>query len=265
MSMHVRDEGDGPAVLLLHAFPCTGDMWDRQAADLVAAGWRVLVPDLPGFGRSPLPAEEPSIALVAEQVAAVLEERGIDRCVVGGVSLGGYVTMALLRRRLDLVAGVMLCDTKATADAPAARENRERIASLSLAAPADCGRLLEQAMLPSLLGDSTRQGRPEVVARVVGWLHAADPAAVAWYQRAMALRPDSLSVLGSAHVPALVVWGEEDTLSPREEQDLMVEAVEDADLVVIAGAGHLANVEAPEPVNVAMRRFLEVVRGPRTS
>jgi pimeloyl-ACP methyl ester carboxylesterase len=265
MSMHVRDEGDGPVLLLLHAFPCTGEMWADQAAAMVDAGWRVLVPDLPGFGRSPLPEEEPSLGVVAEAVAGALEERGVDRCVVGGVSLGGYVAMSLLRTRMDLVAGLVLCDTKASADAPAARENRERIAQLSLAAPADCGRLLEQTMLPGLLGETTRASRPEVVERVTAWLHAADPSAVAWYQRAMAQRPESLSVLGAAGTPALVVWGEEDALSPRTEQDLMVEALADADLAVIPGAGHLANVEEPERVSLALRRFLEVARGPRTS
>jgi pimeloyl-ACP methyl ester carboxylesterase len=265
MRVHVRDRGDGPVVVLLHAFPCDGRMWQPQADDLCEAGWRVLVPDLPGFGQSALPDREPSLDDVAESVVSVLDDRGVDRCVLAGVSLGGYVTMAILRQRPDLAAGLVLCDTKATADSDAARENRERLARLVLESPQECARILEQAVLPGLLGDTTRAHRPEVVDRVRSWLGDATADTVAWYQRAMAVRPDSVAVLAAVDVPTLVLWGEEDALAPREEQDAMRTASTDADLVIVPEAGHLANVERPEAVTAAMRRFLDVVRGPRTS
>jgi len=263
VELGVRDAGDGPVLVLLHAFPCDGRMWEPQAAAAMAAGWRVLVPDLPGFGASPLPEAEPSLAIVAEAVIGMLEDRGIDRCVLGGVSLGGYVAMELVRARPTMLAGLLLCDTKAAADGPEARANRERLAGLALAAGDGAGHLLEQAVLPGLLGDTTRERRPEVVERVRGWLHAADPSAVAWYQRAMALRPDSLADLAEVDLPTLVVWGDQDALSDRAEQDRMVAAVSDASLVVVPGAGHLANVEVPEAVSAAIVQFLGVVRGPR--
>ena len=265
MSMHVRDTGDGPVVVLLHAFPCDGRLWRPQADDLAGAGWRVLVPDLPGFGESALLDGEPSLDLVADEVLAMLDDRGVDRCVLAGVSLGGYVAMAVLRRRPDVAAGLVLCDTKATADADPARENRERLARLVLESPDDCARILEQAVLPGLLGDTTRAQRPEVVETVRSWIAAAEADTVAWYQRAMAVRPDSVGVLGSVDAPTLVVWGEEDALASRAEQEIMRAASSDADLVVVQQAGHLANVERPEVVTAAMRRFLDVVRGPRTS
>ncbi len=206
-ALPTRDVGDGPVLVLLHAFPCDGRMWAPQAEAAVAAGWRVLVPDLPGFGEATLPAGDPSLPVVAESVIGMLEERGIDRCVLGGVSLGGYVAMEVLRTSPSLVAGLVLCDTKASADGPEARANRERLAGLALEAGAGVGRLLEQAVLPGLLGDSTRAHRPDVVERVRGWLHQADASAVAWYQRAMAERPDSLSDLADVDPPTLVVWG----------------------------------------------------------
>jgi pimeloyl-ACP methyl ester carboxylesterase len=195
----------------------------------------------------------------------MLDERGVDRCVVGGISLGGYVAMALLRARPGVVAGLLLCDTKATADADAARENRERLALRCLAAPGETVQILEEAVLPGLLGETTRANRPEVVKRVRGWLAAAEAGPVAWYQRAMAARPDSRAALAAADVPVLVVWGEEDALSPRAEQDLMVAAASGADLVVVEGSGHLANVEDPPAVTAAMLGLLEAVRGPRSS
>ena len=265
VDLHVLDIGNGPVVVLLHAFPCDGRMWEPQAAGLVAAGWRVIVPDLPGFGRSALLREAPSLEAVASRIVEHLAVNGVDRCVLGGVSLGGYVTMAIMRAAPQLVGGVMLCDTKATADSAQARENRERLAVLCAEAPDECGRILDQAVLPGLLGDTTRAQRPEVVARVRGWLNDAEADTVAWYQRAMAPRPDSVSVLEASAAPALVVWGEEDVLSPRAEQDLMISALPDVVLETVPGAGHLANVERPEVVTEAMRRFLDAVRDRQTS
>lgn len=263
--LHVRDRGEGPVVVLLHAFPCDGRMWEAQGVDLVAAGWRVVVPDLPGFGRSTLLDGAPALDSVGARIVEYLDVSGIDRCVLGGISLGGYVTMAIMRAYPDLVAGVMLVDTKATADPDQARENRERLALMCLQAPDECGRILEQAVLPGLLGDTTRAVRPDVLARVTKWLYEVDATSVAWYQRAMAGRPDSLSVLAESGTPALVVWGDEDALSARTDQDLMLRALADGDLSVVQGAGHLSNVEDPIAVSDAMLRFLAIVRGPQTS
>jgi pimeloyl-ACP methyl ester carboxylesterase len=171
--------------------------------------------------------------------------------------------MAIVRARPSLLAGLALCDTKASADGDEARANRERLALLAIDAGPDVARVLEQAVLPGLLGDTTRASRPETVERVRGWLADADAETVAWYQRAMARRPDSVADLADADLPTLVVWGEEDALSDRAEQDRMMAAVSDATLVVVPGAGHLANVEAPDAVSAALVQYLEVVRGPR--
>lgn len=263
--LFIRDHGDGPALVLLHAFPCDGSMWDAQVEAAVADGWRVLVPDLPGFGRSPILDAEPSLDTVVDVLVAELEARDVSRCVVGGISLGGYVAMGLLRTRPDLVAGLLLCDTKASADADAARGNRERLARMVQDEPRETARILEQAVLPGLLGDTTRAMRPDVVDRVRAWLGAASPESVAWYQRAMAARPDSVETLARYRVPTIVVWGAEDTLSGRADQDVMVQASGDADLVVIEGSGHLSTVEDPAAVSAALDRLLNVVRGPQQS
>lgn len=261
----VYEVGDGPALVLLHAFPCDGRMWEPQAHAAAEAGWRVLVPDLPGFGTAPLRDADPSLDPVADHVLSVLDERDVVRAVVGGVSLGGYVAMAMVRRRPSVLAGLILCDTKSSADGDEARANRERLAQACLGSPDRTGRILEQSLLPGLLGPSTHAHRPDVVDRVRGWLHGAPAASVAWYQRAMAGRPDSRDDLAALDAPTLVVWGEEDALSPRDEQERMAEAVSDARIVTVAAAGHLANVECPELVSNAIVEFLDVVKGPRTS
>jgi pimeloyl-ACP methyl ester carboxylesterase len=254
--IHADDDGGaGPIVVLLHAFPCDARIWAPQAAHLRNEGFRVIVPDLPGFGRSaPLPGP-PSLTAVADAVVADLRARGVDRCVIGGVSLGGYVTMAILRQHSGLATGIVLADTKASADEEPARANRERLARLCEESPAETGRILEQAVLPGLLGATTHAERPEVVELVRGWITSAPGTSVAWYQRAMADRPDSLAALASSSLPALIVWGTEDVLSPRDEQDLMRGALAGATFVEVDRAGHLANVERPEIVSAALADF----------
>jgi pimeloyl-ACP methyl ester carboxylesterase len=261
-ALFIDDDGDGIAVVLLHAFPCDSRMWAPQTEALRAAGFRVLVPDLPGFGRSVLLDDDPSLVRVAGSILRAVESRGVDRFVLGGVSLGGYVAMAMVAARPELVLGLALCDTKATGDSPAASENRERLAQMCLDAPDETARILEQAVLPGLLGDTTRAGRPSVVVDVRSWLADARPETVACYQRAMAARPDSRDVLAQVSAPSLVVWGDEDALSPREEQDLMLASLSDAKLVVVEKAGHLANVERPDAVTAALLGFLTRVRPP---
>jgi pimeloyl-ACP methyl ester carboxylesterase len=261
-ALFIDDEGDGAAVVLLHAFPCDSRMWAPQTEALRAAGFRVLVPDLPGFGRSVLLDDGPSLVRVADSILRGVESRGVVRFVLGGVSLGGYVAMAMVASRPELVLGLALCDTKATDDSGAARESRERLAQLCLAAPDETTRILEQAVLPGLLGDTTRAGRPSVVADVRSWLSEARPESVAWYERAMAARPDSREALARVATPSVVVWGGEDALSPREEQDLMLASLLDAKLVVVEQAGHLANVERPDAVTAALLDLLTRVRPP---
>ena len=253
--LHVREYGEGRAVVLLHAFPCSGAMWTPQAEALAVAGFRVLVPDLPGFGGSALRTDDPSLESIASDVLIMLADRGITRAVVGGVSLGGYVAMALARIRPEVLDALILCDTKATADSAAARDNRERLARLCEESPAETPRILEQAVLPGLLGETTFATRPEVVGTVTTWLGEARSDAVAWYQRAMAVRPDSTAALQRLEVPALIVWGEQDALSSRAEQDIMLNSLAGARLATVEAAGHLANVERPEFVSAALVEF----------
>ncbi|MFC4057455.1 alpha/beta fold hydrolase [Planomonospora corallina] len=252
MRLHTRSAGEGTPVVLLHAFPMSSAMWLAQREGL-AAECKVITPDLRGFGGSPLGDDEPSLDVMADDVARLLDEEGVERAVVGGQSMGGYVAMALCRRHPDRVLGVVLADTKATADPEAARANRERIASAVL----DRGTsVLVEEVLPGLVGPTTKQRRAMVLGRIRGLVQAAPPAAVAWAQRAMAARPDSFDTLRGLKVPALVIVGEEDELSPVSDAEAMAEAVPDGRLAVIEKAGHLSAIEQPEAFNRAVTAFL---------
>ena len=147
---------------------------------------------------------------MARDVLGILDRIGVNSAVVVGLSLGGYVAMELVRQDASRIAGLALIDTKASADTDEARANRLRVAEQVLEAGSTVA--LARAMLPGLLGATTHDERPEVVERVRGWIEEADPAGVAWAQRAMAARPESFADLASLTVPALVLWGAEDTL-----------------------------------------------------
>ncbi|MEV4833619.1 alpha/beta fold hydrolase [Nonomuraea sp. NPDC049486] len=252
MQLYTRTAGTGLPVVLLHAFPLSSAMWLAQREGLARA-CRVITPDLRGFGGSRLGDDEPSLDLMADDVARVLDGEGVERAVIGGLSMGGYVTMAFCRRHPDRVLGVILAATKASPDAAPARDNRERIAQAVLA---DGSGVLVEEVLPGLIGTTTKQRRAMVFGRVKGLVQSAPPKAVAWAQRAMAARPDSLDTLAALKVPALVLVGDEDELAPPADARAMAGAVQDGRLEIISKAGHLIAVEQPEAFNAAVERFL---------
>ncbi|MFB9533695.1 alpha/beta fold hydrolase [Nonomuraea roseola] len=252
MQLYTRSAGTGVPVVLLHAFPLSSAMWLAQREGL-SASCQVITPDLRGFGGSRLGDDEPSIDLMADDVAALLDHEGIERAVVGGQSMGGYVTMAFCRRHPDRVAGVILADTKASQDTEQARENRERIARQVLA---DGTGVLVEEVLPGLLGQTTKERRAMVFGRVRGLVQSAPPGAVAWAQRAMAGRPDSFDTLAALKAPVLVIVGEEDQLTTRDDAEAMLRAVPDGRLTVVERAGHLSAVEQPEAFNAAVASFI---------
>ncbi|GAA3428655.1 alpha/beta fold hydrolase [Streptosporangium sandarakinum] len=257
MHLYTRSAGEGVPVVLLHAFPLSSAMWLAQREGLSAL-CKVITPDLRGFGGSVLGDEEPSLDVMADDVARTLDREGVDRAVVGGLSMGGYVTMALCRRHPDRLMGVVLADTKASADPDQARANRERIAA---AVVEDGSAVLLEEVLPPLVGRTTAERRAMVYGRVRGLVQSAPPRAVAWAQRAMAARPDSFDTLRGLKVPALVLVGEEDGLTPRGDAEAMVEAVPDGRLAVIEKAGHLSAVEQPEAFNRALAGFIAELAG----
>ena len=251
--LHLREAGAGRPLVLLHAFPLSSAMWLEQRNGLSDVA-RVVTPDLRGFGGSQLPDEAPSLDAMADDVVAVLDSLSLDRVVLGGLSMGGYVAMALLRRAPERVDALVLADTKASADPPAARENRERIASTVLEEQSP--RVLLDDVLPTLVGETTVRERPMVHGRVRALVEGAPPAAVAWAQRAMAARPDSLDTLRGVDVPALVVVGAEDALASAADAQAMVDALPRGRLVTIPRSGHLSAVETPEEFTSAVRELL---------
>lgn len=229
-----RTGGDGPPLVLLHAFPFHAGMWREVPFE----GVSTIAVDQRGFGESAgVPLTAPDLAVAADDVAAVLDELGLDAATLCGVSMGGYVAMAFARRHPRRLAGLILCDTKSTADTPGARAAR-----LEVARSAEAGEVA--VPMASLLGGTTMRERPDAVARAEALLTGLAPASVAWGQRAMAAREDATAVLAGLDVPALVVRGAEDAIASGAEARVMAEAL-GARVVTIPGAGHLPPLETP--------------------
>ena len=253
MDLAYREVGAGRPLVLLHAFPLSSAMWLEQRNGL-SDQCRVITPDQRGFGGSPLGTDEPDLDAAADDVAALLDRLDLDEVVLGGLSMGGYVAMAVLRRHPHRVQALLLADTRAAADSDAARANRERIAA-AVESDEDSTVLVDD-VLPTLLGSTSVEHRQLVVGRVRGLVQAAPAPAVAWAQRAMAARPDSFDTLRAFDRPALVIVGEEDVLSPPSDAQAMAEALPQGQLVRVPEAGHLTAVETPEAFNAAVAGFL---------
>lgn len=242
-------------LLLLHAFPVDARMWD-PVREALSARVRLITPDQRGLGRSPLPDTDraPSLDDAARDVVALLDRLGLDQVVLGGLSMGGYLTMAVLRQAPERVGGLVLMNTKAGADTPEAAANRERVASR--AETEDGLAWLADEMVPNLLAEHTRTAHPGVAATARELIESQQGAGVAWAARAMAARPDSMDVLAAADVPALVVVGEEDGLTPPAEARAMAAVLSNSDLVVLPGTGHLSALDAPAALTDAILGWL---------
>jgi pimeloyl-ACP methyl ester carboxylesterase len=270
LATHTYARGGGTPLVLIPGFPLDRRMWDDVATRL-PAGVTVLAVDPPGLGRSPDGevvgaalgvGPVPSLETSADAVAATLRAAGIRRVVVAGLSMGGYIAMALLERHPELVAGVALVDTRSTPDDDAGRANRLRVADSVLAS----GRLDELAGMPRTLLSPENQGRPDLVERVAGWIGEQRPLGVAWSQRAMAARPDRTTVLAACQVPAVVVVGEQDRITPVAAAEHMMDVLHDAaDLVLVPHAGHLTSVEDPDAVAEALTELVRRVDGSHTA
>ena len=246
--------GGNPAasrtLLLLHAFPVGVSIWDPQIDAFPS--WRVLAPALPGFdGSDPIP--DTTIDGYAAHLVRFVEAMGLQRACVAGLSLGGYLLLAWLRRAPALISGVILADTRSGADGPEARESRQRMLATLAAEGVPA---IANDVIPKLLGPSTRRDRPAVAARVRDRIESQPADAIAAAVRVMLSRPDATPVLETIRVPALVIVGEEDALTPPAEAEHLHAAIAGSTLTRIPHAGHLTSLENPEAFNAAVAQLL---------
>ena len=250
------DSGAGTPVVLLHAFPQTREMWTMQVEELTKRH-RVITPDLYGFGGSSLPANGWRVDGMADAIADFLVGIGItEPIVLGGLSMGGYVALAFARRHPAKLRGLILADTKAEGDSAEAKEGRTK--SMALVQEVGVAVLTEQ-MLPKILGLTTHQERPAIVAEVrrVGAEQSVDGVLAAL--TALRDRPDATPSLAAIRVPTLVIVGDEDLLTPPDVAKKLASAIPNTTLIDLPLSGHLSNLETPDLFNRAVASFLQTL------
>jgi pimeloyl-ACP methyl ester carboxylesterase len=243
-----QEAGSGFPFLLLHGFPFTSASFAPQLAS-PPPGVRLIAPDHRGFGKSPDGPGTATMEELADDALALLTRLKIDKAIVGGVSMGGYAALALLRRDPSRVAGLALLDTTAMPDDAAGKERREASAKDVLA---NGSKALVDGLLGKLFASTTAQ---EVKAPIEAQMREAKPASIAAALRGMAARTDTREVLSRYAGPLLVIVGEHDAITPPERARQMAELVKGSTLVTVKNAGHLANNEQPAEVNAALATF----------
>lgn len=262
ITMGYDDEGTGPALLLVHGHPFDRSMWSPQVREFARAGWRVIAPDLRGFGETSAGGEL-AWDTFARDLAALLDHLGAGEVVIGGLSMGGQIVMEFCRLFPARVRGVVLAATFATLDPPAGLQRRADMAA----------RLRREGMaayaaevLPKMMSPASIAALPAVSEHVLAMMRGAPPEGAAAAALARCERPDYTPVLAALAVPALIVVGTEDAFTPVSDAEYMKGLLGRATMTVIAGSGHLPNLERPAEFNQALRRFLAgLPAGPGTS
>jgi 3-oxoadipate enol-lactonase len=248
------DHGIGQPMIFLHAFPLNRGMWEFQTRELLKEQrYRLVTLDWRGFGESDITDAVSTMEMFADDVAAVMDALGMQQAILCGLSMGGYVAFAFLRKYARRVSGLILADTRSGADTQEGKQAREKLAQL---AETQGTGAIADLQLPRLLSEGTLQQLPEIVAHSRRMIEAATTTGIAAASRGMALRSDSSDLLASIRCPTLVVGGEHDLVTPPAEMRAMAEQIPGAQYAAIPQAGHLSNLEQPETFLHTVSQFL---------
>jgi pimeloyl-ACP methyl ester carboxylesterase len=252
-----EDAGAGENILVLvHGHPFDRTMWRPQINAVKEAGWRVIVPDLRGYGETSVVSGKTTLNLFAHDIAALLDHLGAGPVVIGGLSMGGQIAMEFCRQYADRVRGIVLAATFPQAETDEGKRNRNLMAE----------RLLKEGMasyaeevLTKMVAPRNIAVLPEIAEHVLTMMRNAHPAGAAAALRGRAERPPYDATLANLNVPALIVVGDEDGFTSRSDADLMHGLLKRSDLVWMEGVGHMPNLEREAAFNAALTRFLNVL------
>jgi 3-oxoadipate enol-lactonase len=246
------DAGSGAAVVLLHGYPFNRSMW-REQIEALAPRFHMIAPDLRGHGESAVGSGPATMEAMAHEVVELMDSRTISRAVICGLSMGGYVALAICRMFPLRVRALVLADTRAQADTEEARANREQQAQKALSEGMSG---IADAMLSKLFSPQTVATHPEILARVRQMMVNTQPEGAAAALRGMAQRADQTEFLSEIVAPTLIIVGNEDAITPVQDAERMHREIRGSRLEVIQGAGHVSNIEQPEAFNKALLKFL---------
>lgn len=255
VNLAVDQAGDGPALLLIHGYPLNRKLWRHQLGAF--PGWRTIAPDLRGMGESDAPDLGYSMATYADDLISLLDSIGVDEAVICGLSMGGYIAMEILRRHRQRVRGLVLMDTRMEADSSEGRKGRDAAAQAARDKGASA---IAESMLPKLFASPDPDRVGDVWNEVQQMVLTTPVPGIVGALSAMRDRPDSTGLLPLLEdLPALVIVGEQDRITPPDAARRMAELLPMGKLEVIGGAGHLPPLERPDDVTRALAGFLASV------
>ena len=249
-TLNYEERGTGTPLVLLHGFPLDSRIWREQIAGL-SDRFRVIAPDLRGFGQSKS-NDSFSMESLADDVHALLADLQALPCILGGLSMGGYVALAYAKKYPNDLRGVALIDTKAEGDTAEGKAGREKMIELARTQGTEA---VAEQMMPKMLAPDADKTRPQVKRELDQIMNAQTPLTIEHALAAMRDRPDLVASLASIAVPTLVIVGEHDAITPPAGAEKMSKAIPKNTYVVIRGAGHMSPMEQPQQVTDAVRRF----------
>ncbi len=256
VSLAYDDSGSGPAIVLIHGFPLNRRMWQPQSKALAEAGFRVIVPDLRGFGESSAPAGPYSMSVFADDIVGLLDHLGIEKAMIAGMSMGGYVLFNLLERHPGRAAAAIFIVTRAGDDD---YEGKARRTKLAHAVAEEGPQVVTDVFTDLVFAEATLARQPELVQKAAGWMRAVQPHGLQGGLLAMRDRKDFTPDLPALNLPALVIGAEKDRAIPIEQSRIIARGLPRATFCAIADAGHLANLEQPEAFNKCLLDFVRTV------
>lgn len=243
----------GPAVVFIHGFPFDRTMWEPQAREL-SKGHRVITYDVRGLGKSTAGDGQYSMELFVDDLVMLLDNLKLERAVLCGLSMGGYIALRAAERHPERLSGLVLCDTKSGADTDEAKIKR---AAAIAAVKKDGVPKFANEFIKAVLTENTLKTKPGVVGPLLASILANSPLGISGALLAMAARTDTTAALAKITVPVLILVGEQDKITPPSASETMLKAIPNAAMHVIPGAAHMSNLENPAVFNEKLLAFLK--------
>ena len=251
-----RVQGHGPAMMLVHGYPLSGELFVKNR-NVLARRYTVVTPDLRGFGNSTTPDSKGGVQLYAKDMLAVMDHLHIKKAIIGGMSMGGPVVFEMYREAPNRFKGMILIDTSA---APANDVEKAEWPGFGKQARDKGVASMNPALLPQMLTTKTRMSDPALVAFVSGIVKKGTVNSAVGGGETLADRPDSRPTLKSVKVPVLIIVGYDDPIYAVESQKMMQKMHPGARLVIVPGAAHAATIEKPQAVNRAIETWASSIR-----
>lgn len=251
-----HDSGTGTPLLFLHSFGHNKNLWYPQLTHFAELGYRVIAPDMPGHGESSFDPENHTVDLIGQAYAEFLDQLGIDKAVVAGISIGGYIALRMWARRPDLLSALIMICSKAEADSEEIKERRRaQIENIHKNG-------LENFIVtgaPKRVAPKTAAARPWVVDWIKMMNFTVSAEANAATLEAMAIKDDDTDTLRTINVPALILSGNDDIFIPKDSPHNLEKGISNSVHHAIQDAGHVASLENPTAVNKYIEEFLQSV------